>query len=1220
MPDFLFDEAENLDNLGGPATKYRKNIAVLRLLRQLETEAREATAEEQRVLCEYVGWGDSNIIKLAFPQGTYSWTQPAEEIEELLSEDEIRLLRSSSLTAFYTTLPVIRGIYEGLDQLGLQYLPRLRVLEPAAGVGHFLGAMPPSLRGKADCAAVEIDSVSARIARKLYPTAKVYEQGFEDTALPQNYFDLAISNIPFCDVRVVDTSVKQNYLKARLHDYFFVKTIRVVRPGGIIAFITSRGTLDKKDERVRPFIAEHAEFMAALRLSKTAFKQNAGTDVVADLLVLRKRQRPDAAAPDREAWVKVAALTVPKNRGGRTESEINSIFVADPTLMLGIPIVENGMYGGSEQFSVRGDKRDLRQAISETLKRTLPTNIFSQQIQSSAIGPTPELFSSSSSATDGEEESEVKNRLFTTSARESVKASALLDLYFAAKTVIKTQLIDASDEQVAEAQAELSSLYDRFRMRFGYINSKHNLKAFRKDNPLLSFVRALEETSPRGGFQKAAIFNTRTVRPHKRPTHADSPKEALLLCLNEKGRVDMEYIAELSRTSVQDAENGLKGLVFHTPDGLWLTADEYLSGNVRARLRDAEAATELDPSFAENVEALKNVQPKLLGPGEIIARLGAGWIPADIIQDFAKELVPEYDGKIDYVEPLATWTVEAPGYMAKTSHASIQKWGTRRANAFELLEDALNLRRTAIYDVVGTGEDKTRALNQVETVAAVAKLSEIKEKFQEWVWDDPDQEKRLCEIYNDRFNTMRERRYDGSHLTLPGASVKITLRDHQKDAIWRVLQRSTLLGHCVGSGKTMIGIASVHEMRRIGIARKPMVVVPKIAVTQWADEAQRLYPGIRLLTTDVKDFANERRGETMSRIATGDWDLIVVPHPSFKLLPVATATFNGFVQEEIDRLRDYLADLEDEKSKHRRTIKQLEKAARKLEAKIKGNESVIRRDNEHTVTWEELGVDALFVDEAHEFKNLFFASKMLRISGLPNSESQRAFDMFMKIRLLFEQGGRVVFLTGTPVSNTLAEVYTMMRYLQLDMLKELGVDQFDAWAQNFSETSTGLEMKPDGSGFRQHTRFNKFVNLPELSAMWRQYLDVRTKEQLQLPTPEIAGGEPIIVSVEASPDQKAYVSALARRAEDIRSGSVKPNVDNMLKVTTDGRKAALDMSLIDPTLPEHPDCKINALVERVVCYYERTHANKGTQLIFADLSTPKGRSGSKDRAKEAEAA
>lgn len=1231
MTDFAFAPNYNLEDLGTTVAKYENNIAALRVLKELESEGREdATLHEQTILSKYVGWGDSTLLKRAFPNGAhYSHIPPADELKELLTEDEIKALRASSLNAHYTTISVIRAIYAGLLHIGFGHLSRvssmrLRVLEPAAGIGHFFGAMPPELKEQSDYAAIELDPLSARITKLLYPGATVYAEGFESANLPPDWFDLVISNVPFGNYKVCDVSFREPYLRAGIHDYFFAKALRVARPGGLIAFITSRFTLDKQDTRLRAYLATHAELLTAVRLPNNAFTANAGTQVVTDIIILRKRVCPDKDAATREAWVEAQDTTVLHESGTPMNITLNRLMIADPTLMLGQAMVaQHGMYGRNE-FTVKGDGRDLANSLSQTLKRVLPANLFSPQAQASGEVSQPEHLSDKAQVEEKQDslslalQQELAEVSDVRAGFEKARAAHLLEIYTAAKNVIKVQMDGNSDDVLTEAQAELNRLYDRFRIRYGYINSKQNLNAFRKENSLLAFLRALEEPMSSGGqLRKTPLFTKRTIRPISEKTSADNAHEALLLCLNECGKVDLQRIAALCRKEVSAITEELRGSLFQMPGGCWVTRDEYLSGNVRVRLKEAEAAAHLDKAFEENVEALMSAQPTPLGAGEITARLGAAWIPVEVIEAFARFLVPLYRGHIKYLAPTAQWVVDPPSADTLMSIEAMQTWGTKRVHALDILEDALNLRRTVVYDQI---DEKTRVVNQTETVAAQAKLQDMKEKFGEWVWQDAKRETELCRLYNEQFNTTRERHYDGSHLSLPGASTDIELRPHQKDAVWRILQsKTTLIGHCVGAGKTLTAIAAAHELRRLELARKSMIVVPKHVVPQWAQEAQRLYPGLRMLTTDAKDFTKYTRGETLSRIATGDWDLIIVPHPSFKLLPVSAKTANKFINDEIERLRDHITELKDEGGReNKRSIKQLEKTLKRFEARLKTQNAEIKHDDEQTITFEELGVEALFIDEFHYYKNLYFPTKMSRIAGLSNSESQQAFDMFVKIQWLTEQGGRIIALTGTPVSNTLCEVWIMMRYLQLDLLRELGLDHFDAWAQSFAETTTGVEMKPDGSGFRVHTRFNKFVNLPELSRLWRQCLDVRTPEQLNLPRPKIVGSSPIIVSVPASEGLVDFVGELSQRSEKVRTREVHPSVDNMLKITSEGRKAALDMRLVKPALGEQPNNKIDALVERVGKIYGRTKANRGAQIIFCDLATPKGRGA--DRKEQSDAA
>lgn len=1228
MSDHCFSSADDLNDLGGTAAKYDANIAALTILKELETEGREAaTAHEQAQLARYTGWGDSTLIKRAFPNGTHAAALPAEELAALTTPEQQRALRASSINAHYTSISVIRAIYQGLLHLGLAHAVDgrcLRVLEPAAGVGHFFGAMPGELKRKAQLAAVELDPLSARITKLLYPSANVYAEGFESANLPAEWFDLVISNVPFGNYKVCDLSVREHFLRASIHDYFFAKSLRVMRANGIIAFITSRFTLDKQDARVRRYIAQHAELLVSVRLPNNAFTQNAGTQVVTDIIILRKR--PAALTPDEaksERWTETTAYTVTDDGGTPVNVTLNRTFAEDEGLMLGRPCIgQHGLYGRNEFTVAATEGTDLKDKLTKILRRVLPADLLAVNMDDESVTIVAANDTKQTSREPDSLELAAQTELAGFSearaSLEQARAEHLLEIYRAAKEVIRIQVDGEPDESLQVSQTELNRIYDRFRIRYGYINSKQNLTAFNEQNSILAFLRALEETLPHGsGFRKAPLFTTRTIRPLRNTSRPESAAEALLLTLNEQGRVDLEAIALSYGKAIEQVREELRGLIFQTPSGEWLTRDDYLSGNVRARLKEAEAAARLDAGFHENVEALRAAQPAPLGAGEITARLGAAWIPEPVIEGFARTLVPSYRGRIRYLAPTAQWIVEPPSWDAAASIEATQTWGTNRVHALDIFDDALNLRRTLVFDQI---DERTRTINPTETLSAQAKLVDMKERFLEWVWKDATREKELCRLYNEGFNIMRERRYDGSHLTLAGASNQIELRPAQKDAVWRILQsKTTLVAHTVGAGKTLTAIAAAMELRRLGLARKSMIVVPKHVAPQWAAEAGRLYPNLRMLTTDARDFTKSTRGETMSRIATGDWDLIVIPHPSFKLLPVKPETANHFILLEMERLRNYITELaEDDERGNRRSIKQMEKTLKRYEAKLKTAEAEIRRDSTDTITFEEMGVEALFVDEFHNYKNLYFPTKMSRVAGLSNTESQQAFDMFIKSQWLLGQGGRFVGLTGTPISNTLCEGYVMMRYFQLNLLRELGLDHFDSWAQSFGETVTGVEMRPDGSGFRVNTRFAKFVNLAELARLQRLCWDVRTPEQLNLPRPDLAGGCSITVAVEASPELIEYVGELSRRSERVSGGRVDPSEDNMLKITSDGRKAALDMRLVRPELEELPFNKIDAVVERVGQLYHRTHANRGAQLIFSDLSVPKAKNGGGSRSSDAD--
>ena len=1199
--DFRFAPGEDLADLGGPASRFNHNVAAIKLLKSIEAESRapgRLTPAEQQTLVRYSGWGDSEVLDRLFPDGAYRQAPIHPSLAGILTEEEREQITSSALNAHYTAIPIIRAIYDALDHLGIGALPALRVLEPAAGIGHFFGAMPEPFAVKAERVAIELDSITARILTFLYPNAKVFQQGFEETALPNDYFDLAISNAPFGNYAVHDPRIKERHLKAAIHDYYFARSLRLVKPGGIIAFITSRYTLDKVNPRVRRHIAEHAELLAAARLPEIAFRKNAGTEVVTDVVILRRRATP-GGVDEKLAWIETDAL--PNAEDYRVP--VNRLYIERPELMLGVPGCSRGMYGDHE-FTLKPDGRDLAAALRDSLISQLP----SQAITATAANQsTLASLSAPSSVEDAQEKEKAGavdlDRLCGISRQ---RASLLLDLYSAAKQVIKLQLLDAEDEKLAEAQRELNSLYLRFTARYGPINAKQNLKDLDRRSPLVPFLRALEELVGKGSWKRAAIFHSRTIRPRKDFAQISSPKDALFFCLNETGRVDLDRIAAMTGQTKEEAAGALRGLIFETTSGGWATADEYLSGNVVEKLKEAQAAAALNPRFQENVEALTAVQPVSLGTEEIAARLGSGWIPPSVVRSFIREIIPQFDGQVKYVESLGTWKIEGSNYWARYSIEATQTWGTARMNAIDLLDDGLNLRTPMIFDEIDEPAGTRRVLNDTETVAAQAKLAEIKMKFVEWLWSSESRARELCAIYNERYNCLRERRYDGSHLQLPGMNSSITLRPHQLDGIARILQsKATLLGHCVGAGKTFLMVAAAMELKRLGLCHKTMAVVPNHLPVQWEAEARRLYPDINVLAPSKEELSASQRGELLSRISTGDWDLIIVPHTAFKMLPVAPDTIARYIQREIDVLREYLESIpKDERGDNRKTIKEIERAIKKLEVKLKDSESAILRDSKHTVTWEELGVDSLFVDEAHLYKNLYCPTKMRNVAGLPTADSQRAFDAFIKVRSLLDGGGRVVFATATPVSNTLAEVYVMMKFLQLDTLEEMGIAHFDAWTQLFAETSQGLEMKPDCSGFRVNTRFCKFTNLPELAALWRQVLDVKNADQLNLPRPRIAGGAPQVITIPASPELKRFVKNLAARVEAIKSRRVSPEADNMLKITTEGRKAALDIRLVIPDAPRPAYSKIEAVADKIAEFYKQSQHLRGAQAIFSDLGVP----------------
>ena len=1216
--DFRFELDEDLSDLGGAVARFKHNVAAVVLLKQLESELHEhgaLTSEQQRILSRYTGWGDAEVLKRAFPNGVYSWSRPCAELEALLTPDEIMGMLASSLNAHYTALPIIRAIYAALDHFGLT--PRnegrmlelgsgqsvsvasspqskLRLLEPAAGVGHFLGAMPPALMASSDRVAIEIDLLTGRILQQLYPQTRVFIQPFEETQLPQGYFDLVVSNIPFGHYGVADASIRESFLKASIHDYFFARSLRLAKPGGIIAFITSRYTLDKKLPKVRQYLAMHAELLAVARLPRNAFRANAGTEVITDVLILRKRAQPlrDKAA----GWIETGTARLTNGAGDECEIAINRFYIGYPDLMLGRHSFGPGMHE-KDEFILKEDGRDLAGSLAETLIRQLPADgyhTFSAKLPSEA-----------SEVSSDREEFVATTGLGHLSGRDRACADELLEIYIAAKEVIRSQLRDGSDEELANRQGQLSRLYDRFKIRYGYLDQ--NLKRLSPHSPVVPFLRALEIRTGKNRYRRAALFSERTIRPVRRKSDCYEPKEALIISLNDQGRVDPGYIVELCRRPFADLLTALEGLIFETNSGEFVTAEEYLSGDVRQKLREAKAAAHFDLRFAKNVTALKSVLPPDLGRDEISVRLGSSWVPEEVVRDFIIALVPSFGGTVKYLPALAVWKIEGISLIDKSSIEATRTWGTKRANAFDLIEDILNLRTTSITDeVTEPGGGTKTVVNDNETIAAQAKQIEIKQKFASWVWMDEARTAALVSIYNERFNAFRKRECDGDHLTLPGMNSQITLYRHQKNAIWRIItNKATLLAHCVGAGKTYSMIASAMELKRLGLCHKALIVVPNHLPTQWAAEAIRLYPNIKLLAPGKEHLTPSQRGELLSRIATSGYDAIIIPQSAFKMLPLDPAKIQDHIRREIDTLTTYLEEAEASSGKRSRSLKELQRAIKRLEARLASTDQRIKRISRETITWDELGIDALYIDEFHYYKNLYCPTKMTRVAGLPSVDSQRAFDCFLKVRSVLENGGRVVCATATPVSNTMAEVYVCMKYLQLETIQELGIDHFDAWVQQFAETTQSLEITPDGSSYRFATRLNRFTNIPELSEIWQQVLDVKSAAELNLPRPRLKGGKPQIVSVPVSDELKTYTKELAGRVEEIRGRRVPPWADNMLKVTSDGRKAALDIRLVKPDAPRPAQSKVMALVENIVKIYLETRDDLGVQLCFIDLSTPR---------------
>lgn len=1169
---------DSLD-LGSPAQRYTHNLKAIRLLKELEATQREPIPDEQKVLAHYTGWGDTQVFNRLIRE---------RDLTNVLTETEWAGLRASTNNAHFTAIPIVQAIWDGLAMVGYDKLDHPRFLDPSAGVGHFGSCMPRRWWEQSQVIEIELDPLTGHMLEHLHPHATVKVCGFEEITFPKGWFDLSVTNVPFGDYPVIDQRMAGK-LKTSIHNYFFARTLELLRPGGVLAFITSRYTLDAKDNTIRQWLAERADLLCAVRLPEGTFRVNAGTDVVTDVIVFRKR--PEGVPKGSADWVDIDTMKMPNRWGNPVAGLLNTIFVQHPEWLLGKPELKRGMYQDDE-FSLLPDGRAVPEALRDILSQSIPADCLTyHHNRQMAVVPTPvHMLPPLRFAPQG------KTR------EEQDRLSALENLYTTAKALLDAEIHGRRRDVTEPIRARLNREYDTFVAYYGPIHGQRNVKALKGD-PTLPFLKALEVDykSSTNTARKADLFTKSTVRAEQVTCTALDAKEALLISLDAFGEVNMNHIAYLLDCEISEVIRRLKCLVYETPQGEWLTAEAYLSGDLRVKLLEARAAAELDERFRDNVRALERVYPKPLQPGEISARLGAGWVPHDVIEQFMRFLIPGLETEGVYLAPLGQWVLRCNNrWMLNTAEAR-GRWGTQRCNVVDLVDDALNGVITRVYDIE---PDDRRVLNTTETIAAQAMGAEIKAKFEEWVWSDPDRATKLATLYNERYNTLRARTYDGSHLKLPGLNNTIELMTHQKDAIWRALQsKATLLGHEVGLGKTLSITCAIMEMRRLGLAKKGLVVVPNHLTGQWLNEVLWAYPNANVLCASKDDFTKANRGTFLSRIATGNWDIVIVPMSSFKRLPVSPQVMAEFFQSEIDRLEDYLYELKQNKSPGAAT-KEIEKAKKRFKAKLAGLADM-RKDASETVVWEELGIGVLAVDEFHLYKNLFFATKMTRIAGLPNSESERAFDMFVKIRWLLTHAGRVVCATGTPVSNTLAEVYTMQRYLKLELLVEKGLDQFDSWAKTFAEAVPSMEMTPDGAGYRMNTRFSKFVNLPELVTLWRQTLDVRKADQTSVKRPRLYGGKPATVQLAATPALKAYVEGLAKRSERIHSGAVDPSIDNMLKVTNEGRKAALDLSLVVPRGSDAPSAKIDALVENLFAIWQLTKDDRATQLVFCDLATPK---------------
>ena len=1192
---------------GGAKQKYARNIEAIRTLFKLEQEHRGATAEEQQVLSQYVGWGG---LADAFDPGKDSWAKEYAELKGLLSEDEYAAARSSTLNAHYTSPTVIRSIYDAVERMGFH---SGNILEPSMGVGNFFGMLPDSM-ADSRLYGVELDSITGRIAKKLYPQADITVAGFETTDR-RDFYDLAVGNVPFGQYKVNDKAY--NKLGFSIHNYFFAKAIDQVRPGGIVAFVTSRYTMDSKDSTARKHMAERADLLGAIRLPNNAFRANAGTNVVSDIIFLQKRDRPIDHEPD---WVQL----------GKTEDgfAINQYFVDHPDMVLGELTTESTQYGREELTVAPIEGANLADQLAEavqhiegqyTAAEVDSPDIAEEEATRRTLPADPDVKNFSYTVVDGEvfyRENSVMTQVELSDTAKG-RVTGMVELRQIVNELIDQQLNDYPDEDIQATQAKLNAAYDAFTAKYGLLNDRKNGRLFEQDSSYY-LLCSLENLDEQGQLKsKAAMFTKRTIRPERTVTSVDTPSEALAVSIGEHGKVDLPYMAELLGTPGEygriTAE--LSGVIFKDPaadptdpEAGWQMADEYLSGDVRAKLRMAQFAAETNPEFAVNVDALSKAQPRELEASEIDVRLGATWLDPDIIQKFMTETfqIPYYlrhAVKVRYSPYTAEWRVEGKTATGRGDIISSETYGTSRANAYKILEETLNLKDVRIYDTIEDAEGKPkRVLNKRETMLTQQKQQVIKDAFANWIWQDPQRRIALVKQYNELFNSTRPREYDGSHIKFVGMNPEITLREHQRNAIAHVLYGgNTLLAHEVGAGKTYEMAASAMEAKRLGLCQKSLFVVPNHLTEQWASEFLNLYPNAKLLVARRKDFETANRKKFCARIATGDYDAVIIGHSQFERIPLSFERQERIIQEQIYETLAAINELKVHAGENF-SIKQMEKTRKTLETKLEKLRSDERKDD--VITFEQLGVDRLFVDESHFYKNLFLTTKMRNVAGLSTSEAQKSSDMFGKCRYLDEiTGGRgVVFATGTPVSNSMTELYTVMRYLQYSTLQQKKLTHFDCWASTFGETTTAIELAPEGTGYRARTRFAKFFNLPELMSMFKEVADIKTSDQLHLPVPE-AKFETVVAK--PSDLQKEMVQELSRRAAEIHSGNVDASVDNMLCVTNDGRKIGLDVRLMNPMLPDDPNSKLNVCVRNVLKIWEEGKEQKLTQLLFCDLSTPK---------------
>ena len=1193
---------------GGAKTKFHNNVAAIQTLKQVEAEGRLATSEEQEILSRYVGWGG---LPQAFDGDNSQWAEEFAELKGLLSPEEYEAAKATTLNAHYTSPTVIQAIYQAVENMGFR---TGNILEPSCGIGNFFGLVPESMKDSR-LYGVELDSLTGRIAQQLYQQSSIAVQGFEDTELPDSFFDLAIGNVPFGSYSLHDKRYdKYHFL---IHDYFFAKTLDKVRPGGIVAFITSKGTLDKQNPSVRKYIAERAELIGAIRLPNNAFLANAGTQVTTDILFLQKRERlVDVSLPEADSGLEWLHL-------GRTEDgvPVNQYFLDHPEMILGKMAYDRSMYGNEKETTCQPLEREnlsdlLANAVENLHAEYTPYEMEEREDEDNSIPADPDVRNFSYTVVDGQVYYRENSRMFPVEASVTAenRIRGMIAIRDCARSLIEVQMGNGSEEAVQAGQQELNRLYDSFTAQYGLLNSRANTTVFSADSsfPLLCSLEILDE---QGNLKrKADLFTKRTIQSYRAVTHVDTASEALAVSIGEKARVDLVYMSQLSGKSEEKLVQDLQGVIFPVPgeveaDGKphYVTADEYLSGNVREKLRQARAAAEAGPTYTTNVEALEKVQPKDLVAGEINVRLGATWIPEDVVEQFTHELLqtPFYYKsriRVRYSPVTGEWNISEKS-LDRSNIRVFNTYGTKRVNAYKLIEDTLNLRDVRVFDTVQdeNGKDQ-RVLNKKETAIAQDKQDQIKEKFQEWVWADPSRRERLCTLYNEKFNAIRPREYDGSHLVFAGMNPEITLRPHQRNAVARAIYGgNALFAHVVGAGKTYEMIATAMESKRLGLSSKALFVVPNHIIGDFASDFLDLYPGANILVATKKDFEKQRRKKFCARIATGDYDGIILGHSQFEKIPLSTERQQAMLKKQIAEVVEGIQAAKKQEGS-RFTVKQMERSKKSLEAKLKKLNDQSAKDD--VVTFEELGVDRLFIDEADLFKNLYLYTKMRNVGGISQTESLKASDLYMKCQYMdeFTGGKGVVFATGTPVSNSMAELYTMQRYLQGNLLKELGLSHFDAWASQFGETVTSMELKPEGQGFQQKTRFSNFYNLPELMALFKEVADIQTADMLNLPVPK-AKYETVVCK--PSDIQKEMVEALGQRADAVRSGAVDASQDNMLLITNDGRKLALDQRLLNPLLPDMEGSKVNVCAEKVYQIWKNSQKDRLTQLVFCDLSTPK---------------